>query len=91
MQVKTALNVTASFVEFDALALEVSGEAQFSGAERAATGAQQRRSLSAWTDYTASRRVLRAVLFDTRVVASTQSFKYQYLSLKYHYQYPCLK
>jgi len=29
----------------------------------------------------------------SRVVASTQSFKYQYLSLKYqyHYQYPCLK
>jgi len=30
-----------------------------------------------------------------RVVASTQSFKYQYkyqyLSLKYQYQYPCLK
>jgi len=76
MQVKTALNVTASFVEFDAPALEVSGEAQFSGAERAATGAEQRRSLSAWTDYTASRRVLRAVLlFDTRVVASIQSFK----------------
>jgi len=32
---------------------------------------------------------------DTRVVASTQSFKYQYkyqyLSVKYQYQYPCLK
>jgi len=32
---------------------------------------------------------------DSRVVASTQSFKYQYkcqyLSLKYQYQYPCLK
>ena len=26
-----------------------------------------------------------------RVVASTLSFKYQYLSLKYQYQYPCLK